>query len=127
MKKLNNTTLLRNDGGLRSGIQRNALASLVHFAHNKVNEGCKCIALEAREESTIIPYKRLPRGLLEVTRKPPLKLMIVMEKVFTGDNGKQWAKSNLIRSPQGLFLLVNCSIKTGRLRHPQMLLSVEIF
>ena len=35
--ELKNTTLLRNDGGLLSGLQRNALASLVHFAHNKVN------------------------------------------------------------------------------------------
>ena len=31
MKKLKNTTLLRNDGTLRSGLQHNALASLVHF------------------------------------------------------------------------------------------------
>ena len=50
MSKLKDTTLLQNDGGL----QRNALASLVHFAHNKVNYGCKCVVLEAREEAAII-------------------------------------------------------------------------
>ena len=37
MRKLNNTTLVPNDGGLLSGLQFNALTSLVHFAHNKVN------------------------------------------------------------------------------------------
>ena len=37
MRKLKNTTLLRNNGALLSGLQRNALASLVHFAHNNVN------------------------------------------------------------------------------------------
>ena len=37
MKKLKNTTLLRNDGGFLSGLQRNALASLVHFVVCKVN------------------------------------------------------------------------------------------
>ena len=31
---LRNTTLLQNDGALLSGPQRNALASLVHFANN---------------------------------------------------------------------------------------------
>ena len=36
MRKLKNATLLQNDGALRSGLQPNALASLVHFAHNKV-------------------------------------------------------------------------------------------
>ena len=44
------TTLLWNDGSL----QRNAFASIVHFAHDKVNQGCKCIALGAREEAAII-------------------------------------------------------------------------
>ena len=34
--------------------QCNALASVVQFAHNEVNKGCKCIALEAREEGAII-------------------------------------------------------------------------
>ena len=53
MRKLKNTTLLRNDGGL----QRNALASLVHFVVCKVNQGCKCIVLEAREEGAIIPQQ----------------------------------------------------------------------
>ena len=36
MKKLKNTTLLLNDGGLLSGLQHNA-AFLVHFTCNKVN------------------------------------------------------------------------------------------
>ena len=55
MKKLKNTTL-RNDGSLLSGLQCNALASLVHFAKNKVNQRSKCIALETREEAAIIPW-----------------------------------------------------------------------
>ena len=37
MEKLKNTTLLLNDGGLHSGFQRNALASLVHFVVYKVH------------------------------------------------------------------------------------------
>ena len=39
--------LVRNDGGLLSGLQCNAIASrsLVHFVVCKVNKGCKCIAL----------------------------------------------------------------------------------
>ena len=52
-RKLKNTALLWHDGTLPFGLQRNALASLVHFA-NKVNEGYQCIELEAREEGTII-------------------------------------------------------------------------
>ena len=55
IRELKNTTLLRNDGVLLSGLQCNPLASLVHFVHNKVNKGCKCVVLEAREECTIIP------------------------------------------------------------------------
>ena len=46
MRKLKNTTIVRNDGALLSGLQCNALASLVHFVVYKVNYtvGCKCIA-----------------------------------------------------------------------------------
>ena len=55
MEKLKNTILLRNDDALLSGLHCNTLASLVHFAHDKVNYGCKCIALEAREEGAINP------------------------------------------------------------------------
>ena len=38
IRKLKNTTytVLQNDGGLLTGLQRNALTSLVHFARNKV-------------------------------------------------------------------------------------------
>ena len=53
MRKLKNTAL-QNDGGLLLGLQHNALASLVHFAHDKVNWGYKCIVLEAREEAANI-------------------------------------------------------------------------
>ena len=35
MEKLKNTSLVRNDGALLSGLQRKALASLVHFVHAK--------------------------------------------------------------------------------------------
>ena len=52
-----NITVLRNDGSLLSGLQHYALASQVHFAHNKANQGCKCIALQAtprKEEAAII-------------------------------------------------------------------------
>ena len=35
MRILKNITLLRNDGGLLSGLHRNAFASLVHFADYK--------------------------------------------------------------------------------------------
>ena len=66
-KKTQEHHLLRNDDGFLSGFQCNAFASLVHFAHNKVNyrDGI-CIALEARYgmmaassrvEAAIIPYK----------------------------------------------------------------------
>ena len=55
MRKLRNTTLLRNDGGLFSDLQCNALAYLVHFTRNKVNQGSKCIAFEAIKEAAIIP------------------------------------------------------------------------
>ena len=55
MGKLKKTTLLQSEGGLLSGLQCNVLASLVRFAHNKVNYiGCKCIALEASEEAAIL-------------------------------------------------------------------------
>ena len=39
-----------------SGLQRNALASLVHFCylHNKANQGRKCPVLEAREGDGIV-------------------------------------------------------------------------
>ena len=37
LRKLKDTTLLQNDGILLSGTEHNALASLVHFAHDKVN------------------------------------------------------------------------------------------
>ena len=46
--------LQQDNGGLLSGLQCNALAPIVHFAHNKVNYGYKCIALEAREQAAII-------------------------------------------------------------------------
>ena len=36
-RKLRNTTLRQNDEGLLCGLKHNALASLVHFAQNKVN------------------------------------------------------------------------------------------
>ena len=54
IRKLKNTTL-RNDRALLSGLQCNAFASLVQFEYNKVNSGCKCIALENIEEGAIIP------------------------------------------------------------------------
>ena len=54
MRKLENTTMPWNDGSLLSGLQRNALASLVHFEYSKVKGGYKCIALEAGEEAAII-------------------------------------------------------------------------
>ena len=38
MRKLNNTNLLQKDGGLLSSLQCNALASLIHFAHNAQSE-----------------------------------------------------------------------------------------
>ena len=37
MQKLKNTTLLQNDDGLLSGLQCNALASLLHFVVCKVS------------------------------------------------------------------------------------------
>ena len=37
LETLKNSTLLQNDGALLSVLQCNALASLVHFAHNRVN------------------------------------------------------------------------------------------
>ena len=43
----------RHNGGLLAGLQHNALAFLVHFV-NKVSYECKCIALEASEEATIV-------------------------------------------------------------------------
>ena len=36
-QKLNNTTVLQNNGGLLSGLQHNALSSLVHCVVCKVN------------------------------------------------------------------------------------------
>ena len=45
---------LWNDGSFLTSLQRNAHASLVYFAHNNVNLGCKCTALEAKEEAAIV-------------------------------------------------------------------------
>ena len=57
MEKLKNTALLRNDVTLLSDLQLDALTSLVRFAHDNVNYGCKCIALEAKQEgATILVY-----------------------------------------------------------------------
>ena len=57
--KLYNTTPLWNDGRLLSGLQCSTLAHMVHLVlsklSNKVNYGCKCIALEAKEEAAIVP------------------------------------------------------------------------
>ena len=44
MRNLKNITLLQNDGFLLSSLQRNALASLVHFAHkNELGVEVHCI------------------------------------------------------------------------------------
>ena len=46
MRKVYNTVLLRNDGGLLSGPQRNPLASLVHF----LTHALKCVHVELISE-----------------------------------------------------------------------------
>ena len=37
------------------------------------------------------PARTRAGGLVEVTRNPPLKLMIVIEGAFRGENGKAWS------------------------------------
>ena len=54
---------------------------------------------------------------MEVTRNTPLKLMIFIEGVFTGDNAKLWFECSLSCLPQGR--MANYSVKTEPHWHSQ--------
>ena len=58
MKKIKNTTLLYNNGGLLSDLQHNALAAVIYFVTytTKRARDASTVVLEARKEAAIIPY-----------------------------------------------------------------------